>query len=239
MLRITLATLLAPMRRALACASQPICPPWSPATAPASTAAAPAATNDTTAPPVDDGTVALTAASPDSAWTDVVGVAPMHAPAPAADAAAPDRAALAPTLDGSPRPAARKKARKAVAAAEPAPTAAKPATAAPATKPAQAVPAPDAGALKEARAFFAGRCQMCHGDGGRGDGPAGKALTPQPRNFPDRGWQRQVSDGHIEKVILQGGVSVGKSPLMPAHTDLAGKPAVVKALIGLVRGFGR
>src|SRR6185295_9190126 len=36
---------------------------------------------------------------------------------------------------------------------------------------------------------FAQLCSGCHGPNGQGDGPAGVALTPKPRNFTDAAWQ--------------------------------------------------
>jgi mono/diheme cytochrome c family protein len=93
-------------------------------------------------------------------------------------------------------------------------------------------------AEKEAQDIFKTRCTMCHGPGGKGDGPAGMALTPRPRNMTDPEWQKSVTDEHIEKIIVGGGSSVGKSVLMPANPDLANKPEVVKALRQIVRGFG-
>lgn len=100
-------------------------------------------------------------------------------------------------------------------------------------------PKVSAAALAEASKFYAGRCVPCHGTQGRGDGPAGGALNPHPRNFTDRAWQGTVTDAHIEKTILQGGPSVGKSPLMPPHADLNGKPELLAAMRTVIRGFGR
>jgi len=42
--------------------------------------------------------------------------------------------------------------------------------------------APD---LAKGAALYADRCISCHGDSGRGDGPAAKGLTPPPSNFHD------------------------------------------------------
>jgi len=93
-------------------------------------------------------------------------------------------------------------------------------------------------AVKEAQEIYATRCNMCHGPAGKGDGPAGAALSPKPRDLGDPTWQKSVTDEHIEKIILSGGPAVGKSPLMPANPDLSGKPDVIKALRAMVRGFG-
>ncbi|HSP96176.1 MAG TPA: c-type cytochrome [Candidatus Dormibacteraeota bacterium] len=92
-------------------------------------------------------------------------------------------------------------------------------------------------AEKEAQDIFKNRCTMCHGASGKGDGPAGVALNPKPRNWTDAAWQKDTPDEAIEKVILGGGQSVGKSVLMPANPDLANKPEVVKALRQIVRSF--
>jgi mono/diheme cytochrome c family protein len=93
-------------------------------------------------------------------------------------------------------------------------------------------------AMKEAQDIYTTRCTMCHGPAGKGDGPAGAALNPKPRDLGDPAWQKSVTDEHIEKIILSGGPAVGKSPLMPANPDLASKPDVIKALRSMVRGFG-
>src|SRR5574337_511658 len=67
---------------------------------------------------------------------------------------------------------------------------------------------------------FTARCVPCHGPDGQGDGVAAAALNPRPRNFHDHTWQASVTDAQIERTILHGGESVGKSSLMPANEDL-------------------
>ncbi|MDX2169161.1 MAG: c-type cytochrome [Deltaproteobacteria bacterium] len=94
-------------------------------------------------------------------------------------------------------------------------------------------------AVKEADEIYKSRCTLCHGAAGKGDGPTAAALTPKPRTLTDAAWQKTVDDAHIEKIILNGGPSVGKSPLMPANPDLANKPDVIKALRQIVRQFGK
>jgi len=88
-----------------------------------------------------------------------------------------------------------------------------------------------------ARATYQSSCRPCHGELGAGDGPGAASLNPKPRNFRDLAWQRSVKDEHIEKVILKGGASVGKSSAMPGSTFLEPTPGVVAALREHVRGF--
>lgn len=92
-------------------------------------------------------------------------------------------------------------------------------------------------AEKEAQDIFKNRCTMCHGASGKGDGPAGVALNPKPRNWTDAAWEKATPDEEIQKAIVGGGQAVGKSVLMPANPDLANKPEVVKALVKIVRSF--
>jgi mono/diheme cytochrome c family protein len=90
---------------------------------------------------------------------------------------------------------------------------------------------------KESQDIFTNRCVACHGVRGSGDGPASASLSPKPRNFQDRAWQKSVTDEHIEKIIVGGGAAVGKSPAMPGNPDLAGKPEVVTGLKNKVRSL--
>lgn len=58
-------------------------------------------------------------------------------------------------------------------------------------------------------------CAMCHGNTGKGDGPAAVALTPKPRSLADPQYMKGLKDEHLFKVIKDGGTAVGKSSLMP------------------------
>ena len=87
----------------------------------------------------------------------------------------------------------------------------------------------------EARELYNQRCVTCHGALGMGDGPAGVALNPRPRNFSDQSWQSSVTDDNLRKVILGGGAVIGKSPTMPPNPDLESKPEVVNGLVTLIR----
>lgn len=92
-------------------------------------------------------------------------------------------------------------------------------------------------ARAEAREIYRARCTLCHGESGKGDGAGATAFDPPPRDLSDSAWQESVVDEYIDKIIVGGGVAVGKSPLMPPNPDLKSRPEVVRALRQLVRGF--
>ena len=89
----------------------------------------------------------------------------------------------------------------------------------------------------DADTYYAQKCLACHGAEGKGDGPGAAAMDPKPRDYTEAEWQASVTDEELRKVILGGGMAVGKSPLMPGNPDLKDKPEVVDALVKKVRGF--
>jgi mono/diheme cytochrome c family protein len=91
-------------------------------------------------------------------------------------------------------------------------------------------------ARAEAREVFENRCATCHGEDGRGDGPAARALAVKPRDYTDSRWQQATSDEQIRTAIANGGPAIGKSNVMPANKDL--DPRVIDALVRTVRSFG-
>jgi len=113
-------------------------------------------------------------------------------------------------------------------AAEPAP--------APAPAPA-AEPAVDPAA--EAQGIFKDRCTVCHGVTGKGDGDGSAALDPKPRDFTSTEWQASVTDDHLTKIIVYGGLAVGKAATMPPNPDLDAKPEVVAELVKLIRDLAK
>lgn len=59
-------------------------------------------------------------------------------------------------------------------------------------------------------------CAQCHGETGNGDGPnVSKDFAVTPRNFNKADEMAKLSDADLKGVIMEGGPSVSKSPLMP------------------------
>ncbi len=89
----------------------------------------------------------------------------------------------------------------------------------------------------DAKKYYQQKCVVCHGEGGKGDGPGAAALNPKPKDLSDPAWQGSVDDAHIKKVILGGGAAVGKSLIMPANPDLKGKDKLQDELVKVIRGL--
>jgi mono/diheme cytochrome c family protein len=71
-----------------------------------------------------------------------------------------------------------------------------------------------AGEAARGEAQYVQLCASCHGPRGDGDGPLATALDPRPAHHSNGNYMNALSDEHLFRVIKEGGVAVGKSPLM-------------------------
>jgi mono/diheme cytochrome c family protein len=83
---------------------------------------------------------------------------------------------------------------------------------------------------------FDGQCAKCHGELGRGDGPAGASLPVRPRDFTDCSRMSQESDERLFNTIKGGGASMGLSKEMPPWGE-AFDDNEIKGLVAYVRQF--
>jgi mono/diheme cytochrome c family protein len=58
--------------------------------------------------------------------------------------------------------------------------------------------------ISRGKQLFVQNCQMCHGPEGKGDGPAGMALNPRPRNFVEGKWKKGGTRLGLMGVLLTG-----------------------------------
>jgi mono/diheme cytochrome c family protein len=74
----------------------------------------------------------------------------------------------------------------------------------------------------------------CHGEHGKGDGPAAGALKPPPRDHTDRAYMSTLTDEDMAKVIQMGGAIKGK-PMMPSNPQIKGND--MSAVVAYVRSL--
>jgi mono/diheme cytochrome c family protein len=79
-------------------------------------------------------------------------------------------------------------------------------------------------------------CAPCHGEGGKGDGPAALALNPKPRDHTNGAYMDKLTNAHIYLVITKGGAPFGY-PGMPPQPQLADDS--VKNVIAFVRSLSK
>jgi mono/diheme cytochrome c family protein len=83
--------------------------------------------------------------------------------------------------------------------------------------------------------LFQTRCFVCHGRGGKGDGPSATGLAEKPQDLTDPTWQRATSDDRIRTVIQGGGIAIGKTGAMPPNPDL--NQEQIQGLVSFVRSL--
>lgn len=79
-------------------------------------------------------------------------------------------------------------------------------------------PTPDV--VAHGKALFSAQCASCHGDAGKGDGPAAAALNPRPRNFASGdGWKNPRKPTAVYEVVTKGlpGTSMSSFSTLPAE----------------------
>jgi cytochrome c oxidase cbb3-type subunit 3 len=81
-------------------------------------------------------------------------------------------------------------------------------------------------------------CASCHGESGKGDGPAAAALPAKPRSLVDTQYMKTLSDEHLFKAIKDGGAAVGKSPLMPPWSGQL-SDAKIRDLVAYLRNISK
>jgi len=68
----------------------------------------------------------------------------------------------------------------------------------------------------EGKRLYGAYCSACHGEKGKGDGPAARSLPVKPADHTDGTIMNQFSDKFLMDIIAKGGSAVGKSSIMPA-----------------------
>jgi high-affinity iron transporter len=69
--------------------------------------------------------------------------------------------------------------------------------------------------VAEGKKLYAAYCSSCHGDTGKGDGPAARSLPAKPADHTSGATMNKLSDKFLIDIISKGGTAVGKSAFMP------------------------
>ena len=98
-------------------------------------------------------------------------------------------------------------------------------------------PAASAGDPGKGKEIYAKSCSSCHGPEGKGDGAAAAAINPKPTNLADKATMSKLDDAALTNAIVKGGAASGKSPLMPAFSQLKDQEA--KDLVAYIRSIAK
>jgi cytochrome c oxidase cbb3-type subunit 3 len=91
-------------------------------------------------------------------------------------------------------------------------------------------------AAEETVTLFTELCSVCHGIGGKGDGPSAQGLEPKPADFTNCKVMGKDSDDVLFKIIKEGGQSAGRSTVMPAWGASLSDPQI-RDLVKFIRGL--
>ena len=91
-------------------------------------------------------------------------------------------------------------------------------------------------AAEETATLFVELCSICHGVGGKGDGPSAQGLEPKPADFTNCRAMAKDSDDVLFKIIKGGGQSAGRSTVMPAWGASLSDPQI-RDLVKFIRGL--
>lgn len=90
----------------------------------------------------------------------------------------------------------------------------------------------------EGKKLYITYCSGCHGESGKGDGPAAVSLPVKPTNHTDGAAMNQLPDKFLLEIISKGGQAVGKSSFMPAWGNQL-KEKQIRDVIAHIRSLAR
>jgi len=83
-----------------------------------------------------------------------------------------------------------------------------------------------------AKLIYEQRCAFCHGTDGKGDGPAGAALSPPPPNFASADYWKTRDVAQVRRAVVEGKPG---TPMIPFGNAL--KKKEIDAVVELVTKF--
>lgn len=71
--------------------------------------------------------------------------------------------------------------------------------------------------IAQGKQSYAANCTSCHGDAGKGDGPAAAAFTPRPRDFTAGEWKQGGKPSQVFQTLVAGMGSMPSFAALPAE----------------------
>lgn len=87
------------------------------------------------------------------------------------------------------------------------------------------------------KAVFANTCAVCHGNEGKGDGPAGQALNPKPRNLVEGKWTKGGDKIALFTTVSKG--LPGTSMAAFGHLPVKDRWAIVQFIESITQNKGK
>ena len=91
-------------------------------------------------------------------------------------------------------------------------------------------------AAEKTASLFVDLCSVCHGVGGKGDGPSAAGLYPKPADFTNCKQMAGESDQTLLTIIKRGGASVGRSTVMPSWGESLSDEQI-RGLVAYIRSL--
>ncbi len=87
-------------------------------------------------------------------------------------------------------------------------------------------------------ALYASYCAVCHGPGGKGDGPGAEIVRQKMPDFSNPAAMQRVDDAFLFTIIQKGSSQLGRSNAMPAW-GMKLTDDEIRALVRYLRGLAR
>jgi mono/diheme cytochrome c family protein len=101
-----------------------------------------------------------------------------------------------------------------------------------------AAPASQSREVLSGRQLYGNHCLVCHGEGGRGDGPSAGSFATKPSDLADGRLMNGLPDEFLVNIILKGGPAEGLSPGMPPFAAYLGE-AQARDIVAFLRTLAK